>query len=158
MGCDGTFYVPQLHLNRFNPRTRVGCDSYCAWAAWLAEFQSTHPCGVRRYFAFHDYDSRFVSIHAPVWGATTKAGDYNRQVKVSIHAPVWGATCVLIVCLCIGCFNPRTRVGCDQSSGAWVAHMVVSIHAPVWGATYAKSRGRYGVYVSIHAPVWGATF
>ena len=53
----------------FNPRTRVGCDSNCAWAAWLAEFQSTHPCGVRL-IAKHQMEGLKVSIHAPVWGAT----------------------------------------------------------------------------------------
>ena len=35
-----------------------------------AMFQSTHPCGVRRY-SRADRQSDYVSIHAPVWGATS---------------------------------------------------------------------------------------
>ena len=79
--------------------------------------------------------STYVSIHAPVWGATPMSGFtpiYRwfqsthpcgvRQMRPCAHFRQCG-------------FNPRTRVGCDAS---WVAHcvqVVVSIHAPVWGAT-----------------------
>ena len=56
---------------------------------------------------------------------------------VSIHAPAWGAT--LPICPKgdgSGCFNPRTRVGCDQLSLiSGVSDDGVSIHAPAWGAT-----------------------
>ena len=119
-----------------------------------------------------------VSIHAPVWGATSalsrspSSGLFQsthpcgvrlvhiaraKRANVSIHAPVWGATCKFI----------------DKHF-----HIVVSIHAPVWGATQAtikrnkkisfNPRTRVGCdsekenlmndsKVSIHAPVWGAT-
>ena len=42
--------------------------------------------------ALKAFAKEYVSIHAPVWGATV--GDYIiKGVKgVSIHAPVWGAT------------------------------------------------------------------
>ena len=36
------------HFKSFNPRTRVGCDVMEVGAFGLGEFQSTHPCGVRR--------------------------------------------------------------------------------------------------------------
>ena len=33
----------------FNPRTRVGCEARCyVFDGFLATFQSTHPCGVRK--------------------------------------------------------------------------------------------------------------
>ena len=36
--------------------------------------------------------ANYISIHAPVWGATYKfIGDYDNE-DISIHAPVWGAT------------------------------------------------------------------
>ena len=57
---------------------------------------------------------RFVSIHAPAWGATPDDLNTVDAEDVSIHAPAWGAT---------GhqkhspveytCFNPRPRVGGD---------------------------------------------
>ena len=78
-----------------------------------------------------------VSIHAPAWGATYPAVETLLQIRVSIHAPAWGATGVSITYIAsgkwfqsthprgvrpgkilslavpMGCFNPRTRVGCD---------------------------------------------
>ena len=54
----------------FNPRTRVGCD-----------FIVNLHCLPKA-----------VSIHAPVWGATTYAIAAINGGVVSIHAPVWGAT------------------------------------------------------------------
>ena len=59
--------------------------------------------------------SFIVSIHAPVWGATTLSHDNYQTKGVSIHAPVWGATGMIL--------------------NKWKS-FVVSIHAPVWGATF----------------------
>ena len=33
-----------------------------------------------------------ISIHAPGWGATTRAADKDVSINISIHAPGWGAT------------------------------------------------------------------
>ena len=33
-----------------------------------------------------------ISIHAPVWGATTARSEKLEKFEISIHAPVWGAT------------------------------------------------------------------
>ena len=33
-----------------------------------------------------------VSIHAPTWGATENAKEFEALNNVSIHAPTWGAT------------------------------------------------------------------
>ena len=78
-----------------------------------------------------------VSIHAPAWGATWQDSGLYMYGLVSIHAPAWGAT--LPICPKgdgSGCFNPRTRVGCDQLSLiSGVSDDGVSIHAPAWGAT-----------------------
>ena len=80
--------------------------------------------------------SEFVSIHAPVKGATQLGLAIDQFIEVSIHAPVKGATRA-----------PRKRPH----------RHIVSIHAPVKGATtviYSTSELRI---VSIHAPVKGAT-
>ena len=57
----------------------------------LIWFQSTHPCGVRLATGA-DFNTQRVSIHAPVWGATTNPDNNTQGYWVSIHAPVWGAT------------------------------------------------------------------
>ena len=106
--------------------------------AALAEFQSTHPHGVRlcllrvvphpvsfnpRTHMGCDVVHRSkilvsrVSIHAPTWGATGKNHYKLFDKQVSIHAPTWGAT--------------QNQWNIDQ----WNR---VSIHAPTWGATLRK--------------------
>ena len=104
-----------------------------------------------------DYQADAVSIHAPVWGATQNSFPEVRDHRVSIHAPVWGATfqftAKLLGCRfqsthpcgvrpglrldidSYRCFNPRTRVGCDDQVAFMQLYEKVSIHAPVWGAT-----------------------
>ena len=53
--------------------------------------------------------------------------------KVSIHAPAWGATDSLLVHqMERHCFNPRTRVGCDQPSTT----------RPVWPASFQSTHPR----------------
>ena len=76
-------------------------------------------------------------------------------------------------------FNPRPRVGGDDSRDSIMGSNRVSIHAPAWGATLilhplylkywfqstpprggrpvAKEGILKGFTVSIHAPAWGAT-
>ena len=105
---------PTYRPNRFNPRTRVGCDQHSNKLAIITrQFQSTHPCGVRQ-FAVIGSGAGFVSIHAPVWGATMTPLQALEKAIVSIHAPVWGATHQERQSSThqFG-FNPRTRVGCD---------------------------------------------
>ena len=62
-----------------------------------------------------DWESyEIISIHAPVWGATTILFILSYVFTISIHAPVWGAT---------------TLHSYNKFSSS------ISIHAPVWGAT-----------------------
>ena len=92
----------------------MGCDNHADGVRVRHEFQSTHPCGVRR----GTFDNTDVTC------------------EVSIHAPVWGATRHFRRLLPRGRFNPRTRVGCDLDNKlSLVKIKAVSIHAPVWGAT-----------------------
>ena len=145
---------------RFNPRARVGRDKLkFQQFDLITQFQSTRPCGARRVLTASSHASPAVSIHAPVWGATTPDRDTRELASVSIHAPVWGATAVQF-----GhsgspkSFNPRARVGRDAgASSNFQLHRAVSIHAPVWGATRQDDAIHHSQGVSIHAPVWGAT-
>ena len=59
-----------LIYSYFNPRPRMGSD-------------------VRK---AREYACRFISIHAPAWGATRPCGSLCKPFHISIHAPAWGAT------------------------------------------------------------------
>ena len=121
---------------RFNPRTRVGCDDVSSDDRDRMMFQSTHPCGVRRDKLASTTYSYVVSIHAPVWGATFGSMACNSKKA---------------------CFNPRTRVGCDQAK----THKYDEDHSfnprTRVGCDCRCGRTGYRKQVSIHAPVWGAT-
>ena len=79
------------------------------------------------------------------------------DLQVSIHAPVKGATRNYLNCPTLGCFNSRTRKGCDVFRTERVVGVIVSIHAPVKGATQTNLQIAREANVSIHAPVKGAT-
>ena len=130
--------APKAHLTSFNPRTPVGCDNFRVPAASpFFRFQSTHPCGVRRYIT----------------------DGYALLIEVSIHAPLWGATgrCLQIL---PGRrrFNPRTPVGCDNREILFRGKRVKfqSTH-PCGVRQVALGDVGAKVAVSIHAPLWGAT-
>ena len=122
-----------------------------------------------------------ISIHAPVWGATSftpprriRLPNFNPRSRVgsddvvindwyylngiSIHAPVWGATRAF---LWMSCMKPfQSTLPCGERQLINDEHMVghnISIHAPVWGATYLHGLQLAAGNISIHAPVWGAT-
>ena len=123
---------------RFNPRARVGRDLATTPVLQIGVwFQSTRPCGARPRGGRRDCGNGRVSIHAPVWGATS----HTRLAGVS---SIWfqstrpcGA-------------RHHLHDGGDQQRP-------VSIHAPVWGATGCQPALLLERDVSIHAPVWGAT-
>ena len=146
----------------FNPRTREVCDA----AVDLIR-----------------HNAVFISIHAPVKGATRQfriifiqrfrhfnprtregcdmisAAPEVAKVNISIHAPVKGAT---IRCRGRGprqnYFNPRPREGCDVDILAPLAwYSAIPIHAPVKGATCTSLWRHRPDLISIHAPVKGAT-
>ena len=124
----------------------------------IVAFQSTHPCGVRPGSTEITFTLSAVSIHAPVWGATiyrsltSCIGQFQSTHPCGVRRQNPQATAPHHKC-----FNPRTRVGCDNSRLVFSPNTNVSIHAPVWGATGFFGRHPYLVHVSIHAPVWGAT-
>ena len=122
---------------RFNPRTRVGCDQ---------RLRDIHTCLVE------------VSIHAPAWGATPLTGLQRRAAYVSIHAPAWGATLHLTPGRTgKSRFNPRTRVGCDPKKlTRTIPNLGFNPRTRV-GCDVIDHKDRFFFFVSIHAPAWGAT-
>ena len=142
----------------FNPRTRVGCDlrSVTSITLWMM-FQSTHPRGVR-HVVYHDVDpSTVVSIHAPAWGATL---DYSQRATFfafqSTHPRGVRLTFVSVVTKA-RCFNPRTRVGCDESKQLSIRQLNRFNPRTRVGCDVHRVFSSLRSHVSIHAPAWGAT-
>ena len=80
--------------------------------------------------------ARGISIHAPAWGATAAGRVVVVLEPISIHAPAWGATRRSARCWIRGrYFNPRSRMGSDESEAVVELALQISIHAPAWGAT-----------------------
>ena len=129
---------------------------------------------------FPIYIIKYVSIHAPAWGATRLRETLRRQQVVSIHAPAWGATLVFLGHPHLPLFQSTHPHGVRpsygerydtstkfqsthphgvrlQRAGSSAVSGSVSIHAPAWGATILSFTSRKYIKVSIHAPAWGAT-
>ena len=80
--------------------------------------------------------SVFISIHVPAWG-TTKGKLRGRYfADISIHVPAWGMTEAMTAKWHQQkYFNPRSRVGNDQSEQRLRKEIMISIHVPAWGTT-----------------------
>ena len=125
----------------------------------MQPFQSTRPCGARRVLTYRGVRWQLVSIHAPVWGATTGGRHDSRAASVFQSTRPCGARPV------VSRREPPTQsfqstrpCGARQPrQGRRRDARRVSIHAPVWGATTINGHSWVFLVVSIHAPVWGAT-
>ncbi len=100
-------------------------------------FQSTPPYGGRPMPSSTTHPSRSFNPR-PRMGGDMDYAYYVQNKYVSIHAPVWGATRrVSTHTISSMSFNPRPRMGGDLPLICCCQHPCVSIHAPVWGATKA---------------------
>ena len=100
----------------------------------------------------------YISIHAPVKGATRPAGDqaydptdFNPRSREGSDAVSARAAQMWLY------FNPRSREGSDFLMALGLIFPWISIHAPVKGATSVKFVEILLARISIHAPVKGAT-
>ena len=155
-------YMECCHVQqRFNPRTRVGCDAWPRrpWLSGVASFNPRTRVGCDEESSERKSAQKPVSIHAPAWGATPAPRGHPRSRRfqsthprgvrrwwsswsflpfvVSIHAPAWGATAA-------GIAQGRLRAEFQSTHPRGVRH----------GTPIA---GRNDIRVSIHAPAWGAT-
>ena len=88
--------VPMRRWFQFTHPRGVRRASSLAICTLRSTFQFTHPRGVRQQLVTEGSPGSVVSIHAPTRGAT------HRRSRAG-HSP--------------GCFNSRTREGCDCRSG-----------------------------------------
>ena len=78
----------------------------------------------------------WISIHAPLRGATVPDRQEHFENIISIHAPLRGATPHRAHCrYSLQYFYPRTPAGCDRTAREIVNEIAISIHAPLRGAT-----------------------
>mgnify|MGYP006874526821 CR=1 FL=1 len=157
-GCDNESILAAGRPRRFNPRTPAGCDWILRRFGFTTsvsihaplrgathakvtresyrQFQSTHPCGVRRggllywmtgpsFQSTHPCGVRLEqleSLRSLAEFQSTHPCGVRRSYKswglgdghVSIHAPLRGATELIQTLVDFGfCFNPRTPAGCD---------------------------------------------
>ena len=165
----------------FNSRSRVGSDIRGTLKSHISNgFNSRSRVGSDLRTRQNQTGSRWVSIHAPAWGATrgspgprvhsrsfnsrSRVGSdlkpigHLRAARVSIHAPAWGATCR-------SCRQGWTREfqftlpRGERLMGSAAVSCSTSFQftlprgeRPVIAAGRAAARE-----VSIHAPAWGAT-
>ena len=135
MTCGLATALKPPHFNHAPVRGAIGAIQYVA--GYVTKFQSTHPRGVRRDGQPPDCRCGDVSIHAPAWGAT----EIPEGVRIQAE-----------------CFNPRTRVGCDERKreSSPADEMFQSTHPRGVRPVHGSGRLDDGS-VSIHAPAWGAT-
>ena len=125
----------------------------------MIQFQSTHPHGVRHNATATLRAVRKISIHAPAWGATRpswtprqRSQNFNPRTRMGCDQSIICTSAISSY------FNPRTRMGCDKNlMDEKEAGSIISIHAPAWGATPDIFARTYEPAISIHAPAWGAT-
>ena len=115
-GATIPFATFSLYKSRFNPRTRVGCDSAAASkAVAYSAFQSTHPRGVRpeapslagaglKFQSTHPRGVRHGFIKILLSEFSKFQSTHPRGVRPRSFPS--GAINMVR-------FNPRTRVGCD---------------------------------------------
>ncbi len=130
-GCDIQLHFRMLLTACFNPRTRTGCDTTLSRAATRAVlFQSTHPHGVRR------IAEDMAAMRTACFNPRTRTG-CDRCFSAGLQRTT--------------CFNPRTRTGCDTKLKLIRYIAKVSIHAPARGATWpVRVALKYCLFQSTH--------
>ncbi len=162
----------------FNPRAHVGRDSIdnCK----KSKQRSFNPRAHVGRDVEHDTQSlaKVVSIHAPMWGATSISFSCALSLLFQSTRPC-GARPSFTTVTRTNCLFQSTRPCGARPSGKFECVPVsVSIHAPMWGATItgrakvsafvfqstrpcgarrSENSVSTSVRVSIHAPMWGAT-
>ena len=98
-----------------------------------------------------------ISIHVPAWGTTFLLESGLGSSSFQSTFPRGERLYVARQCSCLVYFNPRSRVGNDQSACCSVSGQRISIHVPAWGTTVSGLNNSTGNWISIHVPAWGTT-
>ena len=156
-GATKQISVHSVNSYRFNPRSHMGSDAFSISVLIInLLFQSTLPHGERPNVELGK-SSKWVSIHAPTWGATPDDSNYRHRCKFQSTLPHGERPWRPHPSGCRWCFNPRSHMGSDEISTdeglgnvfqstlphgerlMWLflrlRQFLVSIHAPTWGAT-----------------------
>ena len=134
---------------------------------------------MRQIVRLHLNRFRYVSIHAPTWGATVVVCGLKTQrefqsthphgVRLSLRGliakiqefqsthPHGVRRARKVLCYRRVCFNPRTHMGCDVASTIIVVCGYGFNPRTHMGCDLYKQTQNVIISVSIHAPTWGAT-
>ncbi len=96
----------------FNSRTREGCDDVFSVQTHQKKFQFTHPRGVRLGL-LRIHLAAAVSIHAPARGAISGWKRPPPASRFQFTHPRGVRFNLTVLLVLDGCFNSRTREGCD---------------------------------------------
>ena len=135
MGGDCRYQEHRVPVLCFNPRPRMGGD--------------TNSALVKR--------RKRVSIHAPVWGATYLCHSCTVHTEFQSTPPYGGRPVIIHVTVCFFGFNPRPRMGGDDTRRLDSATVAFQSTPPYGGRQRCRGYPTESGRVSIHAPVWGAT-
>ncbi len=146
----------------------------------LVLFQSTRPCGARLISTNFKGGNQYVSIHAPLRGATKSGHTHQQPDRVSIHAPLRGATSFLFAKIVYSKVSIHAPLRGATNRAILISNLIVFQSTRPCGARRQKSCGKMGTImfqstrpcgarralerkgwgympVSIHAPLRGAT-
>ena len=182
MGSDDCYPWPLLTLQKFQFTLPCGerlLKNYIPLKVFL--FQFTLPCGERLWLICLFYLILFISIHAPVWGATldtylyffhrndfnsrSRVGSDKRQLKrnwktiyFNSRSRVGSDTQVSRKKSSTWNFNSRSRVGSDILKLLLLVSVIEFQFTLPCGERLTTIAWWSGfLSISIHAPVWGAT-
>ena len=101
----------------------------------MDKFQSTLPHGERLLKSAKGVLMLDVSIHAPTWGATGNADEFDLSDLFQSTLPHGERPTMPCSSSVFTGFNPRSHMGSDRQAESRFLYDTVSIHAPTWGAT-----------------------
>ena len=157
MGCESKPIPRNSQPQRFNPRTRVGCEfALLAPSHRRIGFQSTHPCGVRKMlYQMHLAFQQFQSTH-PCGVRKPLSADSSKVVLFQSTHPCGVRKANICIKILVILFQSTHPCGVRTPAEFFVVSPTKFQSTHPCGVRMAMQVYDRLRFVSIHAPVWGA--